>query len=277
MSKILNNTSPIGVSGYKGVHWDKDSKKYYVVVYYQGKAIRGGYYDDKIEAAYAYDEMALSLKGEKAQTNYKLGLLGKDMKKEKDDYDKLTAQICDDDFTYPIEKNPIIFEFIHWLRRNPKKKGTILQFSKLFPRILKVPKIELQTTIKELAETGFLKINDGNIMFNMRTIYCNDKFISESLDKERQIQQEQKKKMKQLSNLNDLTPEALKQLAKQAEELAKNKELQNEEKHSLRTVLNPLILNVAQTKGKYDRKLNELLDVSIELDNALNALRDALK
>lgn len=279
MARSLNNTSPIGISGYKGVGWDKNSNKYYVVVYYKGKQITGGYYDNPTEAAYAYDDMAISIKGELAQTNYKLGLLGKDMKKEKEEYDKFNAQICDDDFTYPLNRNPMIIEFMHWLRRNPKNKGTILQFSKLFPSILKIPKIELQTTVKELEEAEILKISDGNMMFNMKTISLNHKFMNETFSqiKQKKSQQKQEKQMKQLSNLTDLTPEALKQLAKQAEELAKNKELQNEERHSLRTALNPLILNIAQTKGKYDRKLNELLDISTELDNALNALRDSLK
>ena len=62
-----------------------------------------------------------------------------------------------------------------------------------------------------------------------------------------------------------------------AGELARTKEQEGVEKDALRKTLNPLILNAVQAKGKYERKLNELLDISTELDNVLNALKDALK
>lgn len=78
-------------------------------------------------------------------------------------------------------------------------------------------------------------------------------------------------------SLDSKTPE---ELAKMAEELlalseAKKKEIANAD--TIRKRLNPLILNCFQAKGKVERALNELLDVTTDLDNALNALRDAMK
>ena len=45
----------------------------------------------------------------------------------------------------------------------------------------------------------------------------------------------------------------------------------------LKKQIRPLILACFQAKGKVERSLNELLDVTTELDNSLNALRDAMK
>lgn len=103
------------------------------------------------------------------------------------------------------------------------------------------------------------------------------RFISKPLKQHIEQQKQKETTMEKVTDLTQLPIESLKMLAKQAEELARTKEQEGVEKDALRKTLNPLILNAVQAKGKYERKLNELLDISTELDNALNALKDALK
>jgi hypothetical protein len=64
-----NNTS-----GFKGVSWKKDVKKWRVKVIKDGVNYSAGYYDDIIEAAKAYDKKAVELFGEFARTNKMMGL-----------------------------------------------------------------------------------------------------------------------------------------------------------------------------------------------------------
>ena len=60
-----NNTS-----GYKGVSFYKQSKKWESYIGYKGKKIRLGLFDCKIEAAKAYDKKAYELYGEFAWLNF---------------------------------------------------------------------------------------------------------------------------------------------------------------------------------------------------------------
>ncbi len=57
-------------SGYKGVSWDKRNKKWVTQIYFQDKQNFLGYFNDKIEAAKAYDKKAIELFGEFAKTNF---------------------------------------------------------------------------------------------------------------------------------------------------------------------------------------------------------------
>ena len=56
-------------SGYKGVFWHKKSQKWRAQISCQGKTKHLGYFHNKVEAAKCYDEAALRLHGEFAQTN----------------------------------------------------------------------------------------------------------------------------------------------------------------------------------------------------------------
>ena len=60
-----NNTS-----GYKGVYWHKHSKKWYSRITVNSKTKSLGYYDDKKEAAIAYDLAAKQYYGEFARLNF---------------------------------------------------------------------------------------------------------------------------------------------------------------------------------------------------------------
>jgi hypothetical protein len=62
--KYSNNTS-----GYKGVIWMKDRQKWRAVLKLNGRNIIGGNFEDKLEAAKAYNELAKKYHGEYAQLN----------------------------------------------------------------------------------------------------------------------------------------------------------------------------------------------------------------
>jgi hypothetical protein len=63
--KQINNTS-----GYKGVYFHKQSKKFTAKIRLEGKTTSLGYYDSPIEAAQAYDAKAREIFGEFARTNF---------------------------------------------------------------------------------------------------------------------------------------------------------------------------------------------------------------
>jgi hypothetical protein len=57
-------------SKYKGVSREKRSNKWRAIINYKGVPIRLGYFDDEIEAAKAYDEVAKELYGKYARLNF---------------------------------------------------------------------------------------------------------------------------------------------------------------------------------------------------------------
>ena len=59
-----NNTS-----GFKGVIWHKQAKKWRAQIYVNSKPVYIGYYESKSEAAKAYNEKAIELFGEYARLN----------------------------------------------------------------------------------------------------------------------------------------------------------------------------------------------------------------
>lgn len=59
-----NNTS-----GFKGVYWYKRKKVWYAAIQINNKKVYIGYFDDKVEAAKAYNNKALELHGEFAKLN----------------------------------------------------------------------------------------------------------------------------------------------------------------------------------------------------------------
>lgn len=62
--KQVNNKS-----GFKGVSWSKQNKKWYAWIGFNGKTLPIGHYDDIKEAAKAYNQKALELHGDFARLN----------------------------------------------------------------------------------------------------------------------------------------------------------------------------------------------------------------
>jgi len=58
-------------SEYKGVHWNKDHKKWTARIYAHGKAIHLGHFNDEKEAARAYDTAAKKYHRDFANLNLK--------------------------------------------------------------------------------------------------------------------------------------------------------------------------------------------------------------
>ena len=65
-----NNTT-----GFKGVCWSKNAKKYFVQLSKHNKKVYTGYFIDKVEAAKKYDQKAKEFYGDYAVTNAELGLV----------------------------------------------------------------------------------------------------------------------------------------------------------------------------------------------------------
>lgn len=59
-----------GSSQYKGVCWNKNANKWKSRIKAYGKETHIGYFDCEVEAAKAYDEMAIAVFGEFANTNF---------------------------------------------------------------------------------------------------------------------------------------------------------------------------------------------------------------
>jgi hypothetical protein len=57
-------------SGFKGVSWDKNENKWRTKIGVKGKTIHIGYYDEKLDAAHAYDVAANSYFGVFAKLNF---------------------------------------------------------------------------------------------------------------------------------------------------------------------------------------------------------------
>jgi len=65
-----NRHSISGKSKYKGIHWNKQSKKWQSQIKVYGKRIHLGYFREEIDAAVAYDKAAIKYFGEFAKPNF---------------------------------------------------------------------------------------------------------------------------------------------------------------------------------------------------------------
>jgi hypothetical protein len=74
-NKFHRRLSSVNTSGFKGVCWDKFVGRWFTTIRINGKHTSIGHYDDPIEAAKAYDKIALKTHGEFAMTNQQLGLI----------------------------------------------------------------------------------------------------------------------------------------------------------------------------------------------------------
>lgn len=64
-----NKQSDVGVSGLRGVHWHGDKGKWAAVTTVHGKRIYGGYFNNPVDAARAYNRLVSAIDGEFAVLN----------------------------------------------------------------------------------------------------------------------------------------------------------------------------------------------------------------
>ena len=70
-SMLCSNNS----SGFRGVSWDKNRKKWHASLRHFGKTLNIGRFSSAVEAAVAYDRKVFELFGDIAMTNKKMGLI----------------------------------------------------------------------------------------------------------------------------------------------------------------------------------------------------------
>src|SRR5678815_2653841 len=66
---LANMRKHRGVSRYKGVTWDSSRRRWLAQIKNHGPNVNLGRYDSEVDAAHAYNEAALRLKGEYALLN----------------------------------------------------------------------------------------------------------------------------------------------------------------------------------------------------------------
>lgn len=275
-AKRYANFAKSNGSGYIGVNWCEPAKKWKAAITDGGKYIQIGLFDKAIDAAVARDNKAMELWGCDAVTNYGLGLI-----KDTDDF----VLVRDDDKI----KEKINRSLPPHLRFLAGKLFAIVTFSKdkgtTFSEIMKsdskmasLSKRERVRILNSLEREGIIFVDKKIGSPDKGRIYqisYKPKELAKGINMN--IKQDTTATKEKSYSLDSKTPE---ELAKMAEELlalseAKKKEIANAD--TIKKRLNPLILNCFQAKGKVERALNELLDVTTDLDNALNALRDAMK
>lgn len=249
----------IGKSGFRGVRMSSQATKPFRSDFERnGKYIYIGNFATAEEAARAYDKKAVEVCGNDAITNEMLGLLPPEKVKETELSEYLMS---------------IATRFCKYLERRKSRTGKFLEFSR--EAGFRLPVGDVAQILNFLEKHGFATLSNKSQQPNLIIV----RFIRKHLT---QFEQEHTTKnkdteMKQVKDLSTQSPEELEAMAKQLLELSQAKKKEIENGDQIRKTLNPLILAVCQAKGKYERLLDQQVDVMAELDNAVNALKDALK
>jgi hypothetical protein len=67
--KVMICKGRVATSKYKGVYWEKNSRKFRVRISFNGKRIQVGYFTSEVEAALAYNDAIQRFYGEYAALN----------------------------------------------------------------------------------------------------------------------------------------------------------------------------------------------------------------
>lgn len=70
-----SKVNSVNTSGFKGVSWDKKTSSWHAYITHNQRRFNLGYFDDKVEAALAYDLAAVMRFGEFSRTNKAMGLI----------------------------------------------------------------------------------------------------------------------------------------------------------------------------------------------------------
>ncbi|MDG6340434.1 hypothetical protein [Glaesserella parasuis] len=160
--------------------------------------------------------------------------------------------------------------FCKYLDKRKSKTGKFLEFSKAELK-QKLTIKEVATIINYLEQDGIATLSNKEQQPNLVIV----KYSHRNGNKFKENLKHQDNN--QMKDLTKLSAEELDAMAKQISELSQAKKEEIKNGDVIRKTLSPLILNVCQAKGKYNRLLEQQLDAMTELDNAINALKDALK
>lgn len=271
----------IGSTGFRGVRTCNDKTKpcfmAQIAMRENGKKVyyKTDRFDTALEAAIAYDKLAKEIHKEKAVTNKSLGLIdmGKAAKEPNKDQvlNLLWENIDLDDRLKRISQG-----FCEHLSVQRNSKGKFIEFERKAK--LNIPQDEAVKIITELSAVGIVSVEESTRNYPPKLWHVRIK-INAFLAKKVKHLREKHKQEHEMAKPSDLTEKSPEELAAMAKELlalseAKKQEIANGD--VIKKQLRPIILQCFQAKGKVERTLNELLDVTTELDNALNALRDAM-
>ncbi|OOF51421.1 hypothetical protein BKK54_03140 [Rodentibacter genomosp. 1] len=271
----------LGSTGFRGVRTCNDTMRprfmAQIVMRENGQKVyyKTARFDTALEAAIAYDKLAKQIHKEKAVTNKDLGLIHMGREKELSK-DKVmgaiweTVNLCD-------RLKRISQGFCEHLSTQRNTKGKFIEFEKISK--INIPQNEVVKIIEELSAIGLIIVEESTRNYPPKLWHVKIQINAYLARKIKVLREKhkQEKKMAQEINLTDKSPEELLAMAEELKKLSEAKKQEIANGDVIKKTLRPLVLNAFQAKGKFERKLNELLDVSTELDNALNALRDAMK
>lgn len=266
-------------SGFIGVTWYNPEQKWKAHIQHMGQNFNLGLFDNPVDAAIARDKKAMSLWGENAVTNDKLGLLSENDRGiwMPDDVEKIKSQI-----NQSLPKHLIYFGRLFFVQVSlARERGlTFAEAMRQEPKLNTLSKKDRTKILMRLKQERFIIIDEQNKnSVDKNRVYSasyppNQQLIKES---EMAIKKDTSMTLQKQTSLENKSPEELLAMAEELKKLSEAKKQEIANGDVIRKTLRPLVLNAFQAKGKFERKLNELLDVSTELDNALNALRDAMK
>lgn len=264
-------------SGFIGVSWYEFAQKWKAAIQQNGQTINIGLFDDPVKAAMARDNKAIELWGPNAVTNDGLGLF----KKEEQAFWVPDGENLEKRINQALPKHlqyfgRMLFKLITFAREQGVTFLEAIRQQSELNRISKKDRAKIITCLEREKLIYVDKQNNNSVDKNRiySVSYPPKQLIKDS---EMNIKKDTSMTQEKATSLEYKSPE---ELAAMAEELLKLSEAKKQEIANgdvLKKTLRPLILNCFQAKGKFERQLNELLDVSTELDNALNALRDAMK
>lgn len=272
----LVNLAKNNKSGFIGVSWYEPAQKWKASIRDLGQKFNLGFFDDPIQAAIERDNKAIELWGSNAVTNYRLGLF----KKAEQEFLVPSGEDLEKRINRALPKHlqyfgRIIFKLITFAReRGITFLEAIHQQSEL-NRISKKDRAKIITCLEHEKLIYVDKQNNNSVDKNRiySISYPPKQLIKES---EMNIKKDTSMTSEKQNSLEHKSPEELEAMAKELLNLSEAKKQEIANGDAIKKILRPLILNCYQAKGKVERKLNELLDVSSELDNALDALRDAI-
>ncbi|HHE3654154.1 TPA: hypothetical protein ACPDWD_001471 [Pasteurella multocida] len=156
--------------------------------------------------------------------------------------------------------------FIEFLRSQDKAQS-IQDFANKRPKSNRIDVASMEKIIIYLEQSGLIKIEQRLAKA------CLFKCVAVKEHKEKT----EGKMAKPVEKITEKTPEELEAMARELLKLSETKKKELASGDHIRKMLNPLLLQVAQAKGKLGRLIEQQIDAMDDLEKAVNNLKDALK